>query len=139
MWVNHVHLSRRASNRATGPKRCRRAGPRPARRPPARRPPRGRRGRFLSCCHGIWQTLHGSFSAVSRPIFASKYAFESSRRDLHNALLCKAFESKWKNPWKTTPLTPKPTTKKRGKKKRSAISIVCLKCFFFYVAQIQTI
>ena len=33
-------------------------------------------------------TLKGSFSAVSKPHFASKYAFESSRRDLHNALLC---------------------------------------------------
>ena len=30
----------------------------------------------------------GSFSAVSRPNFARKYALESSRRDLHNALLC---------------------------------------------------
>ena len=34
------------------------------------------------------QTWRGSFSAVSTPIFASKYALESSRRDLHNALLC---------------------------------------------------
>ena len=34
------------------------------------------------------QTLQGSFSAVSKPIFPSKYAFESSRRDLNNALLC---------------------------------------------------
>ena len=34
------------------------------------------------------QTLQGSFSAVSTPIFASKYALESSRQDLHNALLC---------------------------------------------------
>ena len=34
------------------------------------------------------QTLQGSFSAVSTPIFASKYALESSRRDLNNALLC---------------------------------------------------
>ena len=34
------------------------------------------------------QTLEGSFSAVSTPKFASKYAFESSRRDPHNALLC---------------------------------------------------
>ena len=34
------------------------------------------------------QTLQGSFSAVSKPNFASKYSFESSRRDLHNALLC---------------------------------------------------
>ena len=33
----------------------------------------------------------GSFSAVSKPIFASKYALESSRRDLQNALLCTAF------------------------------------------------
>ena len=36
------------------------------------------------------QTLQGSFSAVSKQNFASKYAFESSRRDLHNALLCTA-------------------------------------------------
>ena len=35
----------------------------------------------------------GSFSAVSKPNFASKYAFESSRRDLHNALLCTAPKS----------------------------------------------
>ena len=34
------------------------------------------------------QTLQSSFSAVSKPNFASKYALESSRRDLHNALLC---------------------------------------------------
>ena len=42
-----------------------------------------------------WQTLQGSFSAVSKPHFASKYAFEfeSSRRDLHNALLCTAPKS----------------------------------------------
>ena len=32
------------------------------------------------------QTLQGSFSAVSKPTFATKYAFESARRDLHNAL-----------------------------------------------------
>ena len=44
-------------------------------------------------CHGIRQTLEGSFSAVSKPNFASKYAFESSRRDLHNALLCTAPKS----------------------------------------------
>ena len=31
-------------------------------------------------------TLKGSFSAVSKPNFASKYALESSRRDLQNAL-----------------------------------------------------
>ena len=33
-------------------------------------------------------TLKGSFSAVSKPNFASKYALESSRRDLQYALLC---------------------------------------------------
>ena len=33
------------------------------------------------------QTLQGSFSAVSQPNFASKYSLESSRRELHNALL----------------------------------------------------
>ena len=38
------------------------------------------------------QTLEGSFWAVSKPNFASKYAFESSRRDLHNALLCTALK-----------------------------------------------
>ena len=41
------------------------------------------------------QTLGGSFSAVSKPNFASKYALESSRRDLHNALLCTVFESQF--------------------------------------------
>ena len=57
---------------------------RPARGP---RTPRSRlrRGR---CASPIGQTLEGSFSAVSKPNFASKYALESSRRDLHNALLC---------------------------------------------------
>ena len=39
------------------------------------------------------QNLHGSFSAVSKPNFATKYAFESSRRDLHNALLRTALKS----------------------------------------------
>ena len=33
-------------------------------------------------------TLKGSFSAASKPKFASKYALESFRRDLYNALLC---------------------------------------------------
>ena len=42
-------------------------------------------------CHGIRQTFEGSFSAASKPNFASKYAFESSPRDLHNASLCSAF------------------------------------------------
>ena len=41
---------------------------------------------------GAGPTLEGSFSAVSKPNFASNYAFESSRRDLHNALLCTALK-----------------------------------------------
>ena len=43
--------------------------------------------------------VNGSFSAVSKPIFASKYSLESSRRDLHNALLCTALESNPKKNW----------------------------------------
>ena len=39
------------------------------------------------------QTLQGSFSAVSKRKFARKYAFESSRRDLRNALLCTNLKS----------------------------------------------
>ena len=42
--------------------------------------------------HGMRQTLQGSFSAVTKRNFARKYAFESSRRDLHNALLCTALQ-----------------------------------------------
>ena len=34
-----------------------------------------------------------SLSAVSKPNFARKHAFESSRRDLHNELLCTALQS----------------------------------------------
>ena len=37
----------------------------------------------LAAPRGIGQTLEGSFSTVSKPTFASKYAFESSRRDLN--------------------------------------------------------
>ena len=40
-------------------------------------------------------TLKGSFSAVSKPNFASKYALESSRRDLQNALLCTVLEAQF--------------------------------------------
>ena len=50
------------------------------------------RGAAISC-HGIRQALAGSFSAGSQPNFASKYSLESSRRDLHNALLCTAPKS----------------------------------------------
>ena len=46
---------------------------------------RGERANFTRLVLG-W--LAGSFSAVSKPNFATKYALESSRRDLHNALLC---------------------------------------------------
>ena len=48
---------------------------------------------FRMCFAGMRQTLQGSFSAVSKPNFARKYAFESSRRYLHNALLCTAPKS----------------------------------------------
>ena len=34
------------------------------------------------------QTLQGSLTAVSKLNFATKYALKSSRRDLHNAVLC---------------------------------------------------
>ena len=44
-----------------------------------------------------YPTLKGSFSAVSKPNFASKYSLElgsmeSSHRDLQNALLCTVLE-----------------------------------------------
>ena len=42
-------------------------------------------------------TLKGSFSAVSKQNVASKYALESTRRDLQNALLCTVLESNPKN------------------------------------------
>ena len=47
----------------------------------------------------IGQTLEGSISAVSKPNFASKYAFESSRRDLHKALLCTTLKSHFSKNW----------------------------------------
>ena len=37
---------------------------------------------------GIFSLKSGSISALSKPNFASKYSFESSRGDLHNALFC---------------------------------------------------
>ena len=40
-------------------------------------------------------TLKGSFSAVSKLNLASKFAFESARRDLHNALLCTVLQSQF--------------------------------------------
>ena len=42
---------------------------------------------------GMRQALQGSFSAVSKPNFAIKFSFESSRRDLHNTILCTALQS----------------------------------------------
>ena len=65
--------------------------------PPAATRPVGRRrgwaGGGPAARGWIGQTLEGSFSAVSKRNFASKYAFESSRRDLHDALLCTALQS----------------------------------------------
>ena len=46
-----------------------------------------------TCSNNQFRILQGSLSAVSTPIFASKYSLESSRRDLHNALLCTVLES----------------------------------------------
>ena len=43
------------------------------------------------------QTSQSSFSAVSKPNSAMKYSLESSRRDLHKALLCTVLESNPKN------------------------------------------
>ena len=61
--------------------------------PAARLGPRGEGPLSWAAAHR--QTLEGSFSAVSKPNFASKYAFESSRRDLHNKLLCTALQSQF--------------------------------------------
>ena len=70
------------------------------------------------------QTLQGSFSTVSKPNFASKYSLESSRRDLHNALLCTALESiceKWgKKGLAKTTLKRKKTRKREAIKQRAA-------------------
>ena len=58
-----------------------------------------RKGRGGPSAHGVCTRRSviivkpGSFSAVSKPTFARKYALESSRRDLHNALLCTALQS----------------------------------------------
>ena len=41
----------------------------------------------------VTRNKNSSFSAVSTPIFASKYSLESSRRDLHNALLCTVLQT----------------------------------------------
>ena len=50
------------------------------------------RGDFMTGGRGVggYQILRfsGSISAVSKPNFATKYSLESSRRDLHSALLC---------------------------------------------------
>ena len=45
-------------------------------------------GRGTGPLEGSFSAAAAAFSAVSKPNFASKYALESSRRDLHNALLC---------------------------------------------------
>ena len=78
------------------------------------------------------QTLQGSFSAVSKPNLQvkTKYSLESSRRDLHNALLCTVLEStgeKWgkKGLAKTTPKRKK--TRKREANKQRAASHLALR------------
>ena len=64
------------------------------------------------------QNLQGSFSAVSKPNFASKYSLESSRRDLRNTLLCTVLESESKSRGKENAPGPKRTLEKM--KSRSA-------------------
>ena len=52
---------------------------------------------FLTLEFGyFWQTLRGPFSAVSTPSFASKYSFESSRRDLQDVHTFPPLESNLK-------------------------------------------
>ena len=55
------------------------------------------------------QTLGGSFSAVSKPNFASKTSFESSRRDLHNTLLCTVLISEIEKPSEKEPVQNNPS------------------------------
>ena len=99
------------------------SGPSPPRtRPrtsPRRSPRRLREGRARLSCHGIRQTLEGSFSAVSKLNFASKYSLESSRRDLHNALLCTAFGIHNRKLGKKS--LAKTTPKRKKTRKREAI------------------
>ena len=51
---------------------------------------------FYSNFWQFWQTLRGSFSAVSKPTFESKYSFESSWRDLQGLHAFAPLESNWK-------------------------------------------
>ena len=70
-------------------------------------------------------TLKGSFSAVSKPNVASKYALESSRRDLHNAHLCTVLESNPQKPgktWKEKSLA-KTTSGRDDQKKHRSLSL----------------
>ena len=52
----------------------------------------------------IEQTLEGSFSSVSKPIFATKASFFSIFRDLQDLQSFAPLESKWKKPWKNHPV-----------------------------------
>ena len=71
--------------RTTALRRAPRGGARPAGRGP-------RRG-GMAAVLGAATFIQGSFSAVSKRNFASKYAFESSRRALYNPLLWTALKS----------------------------------------------
>ena len=75
-----------------------------ARRPSARflrgvRAPGGPRAACAPLARRLAESWHEGnwvatgFSAVSKPNFASKYAFESAHRDLHNALFCTDLKS----------------------------------------------
>ena len=64
------------------------------------------------------QTLQGSFSAASKPHFASKYAFESSRRDLHKLQIVRRSSPRypllipWKEPMITAAAAAKSVTER---------------------------
>ena len=92
VWPSRAASRRRRRSRACwrSPRRCSRT-----RRCRGRRWPAASGAGSAWICHGMRQTLQGSFSAVSKPKFATKYAFESSRRDLHNALLRTALQSQF--------------------------------------------
>ena len=74
--------SRARSRSASASRACSSASPSRARRPGGSWP------MLAPTQLSNYLTLKGSFSVVSKPKFARKYALESSRRHLHNALLC---------------------------------------------------
>ena len=54
-----------------------------------------RQFQYPSILRQAGQTFEGSFSAVLKPIFASKYSLESSRPDLHKRIFVQISDSKF--------------------------------------------